>query len=63
MISIGARYIGDHQTAATWFAASFTDEAEAVDRALELMRTVVPELRRMVRTALADNHIRMRFPG
>ncbi len=47
LISINARYIGDHQTAATWFAPSFTDEAEAIGRALELMRTVAPELRRM----------------
>ena len=47
LISINARYIGDHEAAATWFAPSFTDETEAIDRALELMRTVVPELRRM----------------
>jgi len=47
LISVGARYIGDNQTAATWFGASFTDEDEAIDRALELMRTVVPELKRM----------------
>ncbi|MEX1124271.1 MAG: hypothetical protein WEE53_01275 [Acidimicrobiia bacterium] len=47
LIAIGARYIGDNQTAATWFAPYFTDEAEAIDRALELMRTVVPELKRM----------------
>ena len=47
LISIGARYIGDHQTAAAWFAPFFTDEDEPIDRALELMRTVVPELHRM----------------
>lgn len=47
LISVGARYIGDHQSASTWFAPSFTSEEEAIDRAVELMRTVVPELRRM----------------
>jgi hypothetical protein len=47
LIAIGARYIGDNRTAATWFAPYFTDEADAIDRALELMRTVIPELKRM----------------
>lgn len=46
-ISNGARYIGDHQSATTWFAPYFTSEDEAIERALELMRTVVPELRRI----------------
>lgn len=46
-ISIGARYIGDHQSAATWFAPYFTSEDDAIERALELMRTVVPELKRI----------------
>jgi hypothetical protein len=47
MISVGARYIGDHQSAATWFAPYFATEEDAIERALELMRTVVPELRRI----------------
>lgn len=47
MISVGARYIGDYQSAATWFAPSFTNEDEAIERALELMRTVIPELKRI----------------
>lgn len=46
-ISIGARYIGDHQSAATWFAPYFTSEDDAIERALELMRTVIPELKRI----------------
>lgn len=46
-ISIGARYIGDHQSADTWFAPYFASGEEAIERALELMRTVVPEFRRI----------------
>jgi hypothetical protein len=47
MISINARYIGDQQSASTWFMPYFSTEEDAIDRALELMRTVIPELKRI----------------
>ena len=47
-ISHNARYLKAGDSPSTWYEPYFTDEETAIDKAMSLMRTVGPELKRLV---------------
>ncbi len=47
ILSFAARYLEAEVVADRWYQPSYQSEEAAVDRALELMRTLVPEIKRL----------------